>query len=282
MHRLHSRLTTRSLMLWSAFNLAGGVLAAQQEGQALQEWTLQNVRAALCVHFLMDSAQADKKLPKDYRTVRASDFPELSPAIKNLIAGEPEFQGWVPAQWCSIYVDQVKIGDQTLGATNPDLGDTQYLGAWLIGAVPVQETASPTKASYYIGTMRTPNWRIIRLAETSLIPVEYAEPAIGKVPEGLDDRYRVEMGRTIITWDGHLAGDSASTAPQANQTWHSLNSRGARIRAQVTLAPEKRQNVAGSLQIAGNDDLAKSLRASPIRMVGPIDWGGAGTLAFFR
>ena len=281
MHRLPSRLMSKSFTLWSILTLSGGAAAAQQS-QALQEWTLQNVRAAFCVHFLMDSAKADKELPKDYRTVRASDFPELSPAIRNLIAGEPEYQGWVPAEWCSIYYDQVTIGDQTLGDANPELGETQYLGAWLIGAMPVHETGPPAKASYFIATMRTPNWRMIRLAETSFIRMEYAEPAIGKVPEGLDDRYRVEMGRTIITWDGHLAGDSASGAPRMEQTWHSINSRGVKIRAVVNLTPEKRQNVAGSLQIAGNDDLAKSLRASPIRMVGPIDWGGAGTLSFVR
>lgn len=282
MRRLQLRLRSRYVLMWVALALAAASVSAQQSAQPLQEWTLQNVRASLCVHFLMDSAVADKELPKEFRTVRASDFPDLSPAVENLIAGEPEFQSWVPAQWCSFYYDQVKIGDQTLGNANPQLGDTQYLGAWLIGAVPTQEAGAPAKPSFFIGTMRTPNWRIIRLAETSLIRMDHAEPEIGKVPEGTDDRYRVEMGRTVITWDGHLAGDSARAATPSEQTWHSLNSRGARIRAQVTLSPEKRQNIAGSLQIAGNDDLAKSLRASPIRMVGPIDWGGTGSLSFVR
>jgi hypothetical protein len=265
-----------------AFSLAAASASAQQSGQSLQEWALQNIRASFCVHFLMDSVAADKELPKEFRTVRASDFPDLSPAVRTLITGEPEFQSWVPAKWCAFYFDQAKIGDQTLGDANPDLGHTQYLGAWLIGAVPTQDAGPPAKASYFIGTMRTPNWRLIRLAETSLIKMDYAEPELGKVPEGTDDRYRVKMGRTVITWDGHLAGDSARAATPSEQTWHALNSRGARIRAHVSLAPEKRQNIAGSLQIAGNDDLAKSLRASPIRMVGPIEWGGAGTLSFIR
>lgn len=283
MPRLCSAQISRSLPVWFALSLVAADLPAQESTQALQQWTLQNVRAALCVHFLMDSAAADKELPKQYRTIRASDFPELSPALKNLIAGEPEFQAWVPAQWCSFYYDQVKIGDQTLGEATPALDRTQYLGTWLIGAVPVQDPAGPpAAASYFIADLRTPNWRMIRLAETSFIRMDYAEPAIGKVPEGRDDRYRVEMGRTIITWDGHLAGDSAIAAPRAEQTWHSVNSRGVRIRANVTLAPQSRQNVAGTLQVAGNDDLAKSLRASPIRMVGPLDWGGVETLSFVR
>jgi hypothetical protein len=256
--------------------------SAQESTQVLQDWTLQNVRAAWCVHFLMDSAAADKELPKEFRTVRASEFPELSPAVRTLMTGEPEYQGWVPAQWCSFYFDQAQIGDQTMGDPNPDLSKTQYVGVWLIGSVPASERQSPVKPSYYIATMRTPNWRLIRLAETALIRMEYAEPHIGKVPEGVDDRYRIEMGRTIITFDGHLAGDSASTASLSEQTWWSLGSRGARIVAQLRMQAEKRQNVAGTLQIAGNDDLAKSLRASPIRMVGPMQWGGTGTISFAR
>lgn len=280
---LRSTLIPKSLPVWFAFAVAGSPVEAQQSTQTLQEWTLQNVRVSWCVHFLMDSTEADKELPGEFRALRAEGFPQLSPAVKNLISGEPEFQAWIPAQWCSFYVDQVKINDQVLGSDTPELDATQYLGIWLIGAAPSREPrGDSTIPSYYIGTMRTPNWRMIRLAETSFIRMDYAEPAIGKVPESTEDRYKVEMGRTVITWDGHLAGDSASAAPAAEQVWWSLNSRGARIRAQVRMAAEKRQNVAGSLQIAGNDRLAKSLRNSPIRMVGPLIWGGMGTLSFVR
>lgn len=282
MRRLSTRLISRSFLAWLVLALAGHD-GAHAQATALQEWTLQNFRASVCVHFLMDSVAADKELPKEYRTVRAQDFPDLAPALKTLITGEPEYQGWVPAQWCSFYYDQLKVGDQSMGDASPDLSHTQYLGAYLIGAVPVLDGATPATPSYYIATLRTPNWRWIRLAETSFIKMEFAERSIGKVPEGTDDRFRVEMsGRTVITWDGHLAGDSAWAAPRSEQTWYALNSRGARIRAVVTMAPEKRQNVAGSLQIAGNDPVAKSLRASPIRMVGPLSWGGSGTLSFAR
>ncbi len=278
---LRSNRWYRPLLLGFALALGGAPLGAQESGQALQEWTLQNIRAAWCVHFLMDSVAADKELPREYRPVRAAAFPSLSPAISHLVAGEPEFQAWVPALWCSFYSDQVKIGDQVLGDANPEPDKRQYLGVWLIGAAGSRPGEDSTPA-YYMATLRSPNWRMIRLAETSLIRVEHAEPAMGKVPEHSDDRYRVAMGKTIITWDGHLAGDSAGAAPAVGQIWLGLNSRGARIRGSLDLRAEKRQNVAGSLQIAGNDDLAKSLRASPIRMVGPISWGGTGTLTFSR
>jgi hypothetical protein len=276
-------MVSRVSVLACGLALVSSGARAQQSSQTVQEWTLQNVRASWCVHFLMDSTQADKEIPKEFRPVRAAEFPVLSPAVRNLITGEPEFAGWVPAQFCAYHFDQAKVGDQTLGDANPELDKTQFLGAWLIGAVPVGAAEAPTTASYYVATLRTPNWRFIRLAETSLIRMEYAEPLIGKVPESTEDRYRVEIGRrTSITWDGHLAGDSAQAASGAEQVWWSLNSRGARLRAEVRLTPEKSQSVAGTLQIAGNDPLAKSLRASPIRMVGPVNWGGSGWLSFSR
>ena len=38
----------------------------------------------------------------------------------------------------------------------------------------------------------------------------------------------------------------------------------------------------GSLQVEGNDDFAKAIKASPIRFVGPALLGGGGELAFGR
>jgi hypothetical protein len=38
----------------------------------------------------------------------------------------------------------------------------------------------------------------------------------------------------------------------------------------------------GSLKVEGKDDLAKLLKASPIRFVGPVYQGGTGSLQFSR
>jgi hypothetical protein len=38
----------------------------------------------------------------------------------------------------------------------------------------------------------------------------------------------------------------------------------------------------GSLKVEGKDDLAKLLKASPIRFVGPVYQGGTGSLHFGR
>ena len=252
-----------------------------QSGQAAQEWTLQNIRASWCVNFLMDSTAAEKELPRGFRPRRAADFPELTTALQNLIKNEPEYQSWVPAQFCSSHFDQLKVGDHTLGSASPSLEDTQFVGAWLIGASLGQGQAE-TMPSYYVANLRTSIWRLVRIAETAFIPVEYAEPGIGKVPESTEDRYRVTMGRTVITWDGHLAGDSAWAVPATEQTWYVVSSRGAKVAAAVRTGPQSAQYTVGTLQVVGNDDVAKSMRASPIRMVGPVTWGGDESIIFTR
>lgn len=272
----------RVLPLTMGLMLGAGAPNHAQQVPTRQAWELQNLRATWCIYFLMDSTTADKELPSEFRPRRAADFPDLSLAIRSLVLNEPTYQGWVPAQFCAAHFDQATVGDQTVGAVAPPLEETQFLGMWLIGASPVSGEGPATEPSFYIVTLRTPNWRIIRLAETSLIRIEHAEPLIGKVPESTEDRYQVKMGRTLITWDGHLAGDSAWSAPPQNEKWWSLNSRGARLLADVQIRPDSAQNVAGTLQIVGRDDLAKSLRASPIRMVGPVTWGGSGSIVFSR
>jgi hypothetical protein len=273
----------RVVLIWSSLFVFESASIEAQSSQTVQEWTVQNLRASWCVHFLMDSTVADKVMPREFRPVRATDFPDVSIAVRNVMKSDSTYRNWVPAEFCAVHFDQVTVGDQILGAPSPELDKAQFLGTWLIGGVPSNAPAEPvTSPTFFVATMRTANWRLIRLAETSLIPVEYAEPSIGKVPESAEDRFRITMGKTVITWDGHLAGDSAWAAPRTEQTWWALSSRGARLYARVGFQPEKTQNIVGALQIAGNDDLAKSLRASPIRMVGPLSWGGSGSIAFSR
>lgn len=262
--------------------VASSLVRAQQSPQVVQQWTLDNLRAQWCIHFLIEPAAAEDELPRGFRTRPASDFPGISPALGTLIRSEPNYATWIPSQFCSAHFDQAKLGETIMGDTNPPIGDTQYFGVWLIAAYPAATSSDSAIQTYYAAMLRTSNWRLIRLAETALIPVQYAEPFAGKVPESPEDRYRVKMGGTVLTWDGHRAGDSAWTAPPSRQKWWVINSRAARLIVDVQIQPDSAQNVAGTLQILGKDDLAKSLRASPIRMVGPAMWGGSGSIQFSR
>jgi hypothetical protein len=50
----------------------------------------------------------------------------------------------------------------------------------------------------------------------------------------------------------------------------------------VTFTPEWSRPLVGVLSVEGKDDLAKALKASPIRFVGPRYYGGKGELRFSR
>jgi len=109
-----------------------------------------------------------------------------------------------------------------------------------------------------------------------------AEVTVGKVPESNEDLYQVRIGRTVIRWEGHRAGASAWAAPAVEENWYTDSARNSRITGLASFRPDSAQSIAGTLGIVGKDDLAKSLRASPIRMVGPMMWGGGGKIDFSK
>lgn len=272
--------TARCLLLSGLVALAGNAAVAAQDQNA-QSWQLRNLRARWCVYFLMDSATAEKKLPGGYSPRSAQGFPGLSPAITRLIHDEPTYTNWIPAQLCASHFDRALVDEHPVGDSAASLDKAQALITWLIGAggPSVEGESQPT---YYIAELRSDNWRLLRQGELWALRGDRAEPTVGKVPESTEDLYQVRIGRTVVTWEGHLAGDSASAAAPVEENWYTTSTRNSRIRATARFTPDSAQSVAGTLRIVGKDDLAKSLRASPIRMVGPMMWGGGGSIQFTK
>jgi hypothetical protein len=229
----------------------------------------------------MYSATAEKKLPGGYRPRSAQDFPGLSPAISRLIHDEPTYGSWIPAQRCTSHFDRALVDERPVGDSAASLDKAQALITWVIGAGG-PSVESQGQATYYVVELRSDNWRLLRQGEIWALRGERAEPTVGKVPESTEDLYQVRIGRTVVTWEGHLAGDSASAGAPIQESWYTTSMRNSRIRAQAVFSPESAQSVAGTLRIVGKDDLAKSLRASPIRMVGPMMWGGGGSIQFSK
>lgn len=271
----------RALVVTGLVTLGAHSTSAAQNQQA-QSWQFNHIRARWCVYFLMDSTTADKKLPGSYRPRTARDFPGLSPAIVRLIRDEPNYGAWIPAQFCSSHFDRARVDDQQVGDSAATLKDSHVLATWLIGASPVADSTSGGRPTYFLAELRSDNWRLLRQAELWALRGDRAETEVGKVPESTEDLFQVRIGRTVIRWEGHLAGDSAWAAPAVEEGWLMDSARNARISGLVSFRPDSAQSIAGTLRIEGKDDLAKSLRASPIRMVGPMMWGGGGKIDFTK
>ena len=103
--------------------------------------------------------------------------------------------------------------------------------------------------------------------------------AFGKVPGSSDDRYEIRYDRTTLIWDGRTTGDSTA-APAITPGWVARARGGRLLSVEQQLEPVGARLMVGALRIEGKGELAQALTASPIRYVGPIVWGGSGTMTF--
>ena len=66
------------------------------------------------------------------------------------------------------------------------------------------------------------------------------------------------------------------------ESWSVSGLRGQMWNARLIRTPSWSRPLVGSLTVEGKGDLAKALKASPIRFVGPLYIGGGGELHFSR
>ncbi|MGE3526601.1 MAG: hypothetical protein AB7I33_11845 [Gemmatimonadales bacterium] len=256
-----------------------GILPAQEsQPEVRQAWRLKNFRANWCIHFLLDSTTADKRMPGDFVPAKASTVPDLAPGVRARIVEEPGLADMIPSELCILRYDTTEVGDRVIAADRSDLDHSQFLVYWLIAATH-EKVPGPV---YFAKWIRTREFRLTRMAETALINLQDVEGVAGKAEISQEDLYQVKIGRTQITWEGHLAGDSSVAATPTTQQWVFVTARGARVPVAVDLQPEKSQLMVGYLRIVGKDELAKALNAADVRLFGPLEWGGGGSITFRR
>jgi hypothetical protein len=161
----------------------------------------------------------------------------------------------------------------------------QLFGLWTVSAA---ESGSGTKRDLALLLLAS-NGRLIKSANGMGHQIRQLEARIGKVPEvdingvpSTDDRFQVKIGKTLIIWDGHPARDSAQTNGSVEIVWASRGESGEKGNGKLSLTPQWSSPMVGSLKVEGKDDLAKALRASPVRFVGPVYGGGGGQIQFTR
>jgi len=277
---------TRSTVITGILILAFGAWSSpvRLEGQDAydpqSQWNLVGLRTGFCIDFLMDSTAATKqvrKVDKGYLVVPARHYVRLNPALEGLVGRRPEFAQWIPASVCIISADEVTVGGRTV--TDDDPEKRQMVGFWGIAARPANQLLSDS--IMVVPVLFTNNHKIDRNSELQGLKVDTVEEDRGDEPDKPGDRfYEVRVKKADIHWTGHMAGTPAAAEPR---TWTLMFKGNGSIPwfADVRLEPGEQQFVVGSLRIQGKDDLAKALKASPIRMQGPAFWGGSGSFSFF-
>lgn len=254
-------------------------LAAQGHTSQVKDervWSLEGLRAGFCVRFLSNPEMAARELKDGFHLLRADQDPTLHPALRRVVETQPEFASWSPSNLCFYYSDAVKVGNQRIAER--DARKAQMLGVWTLGAV---EQESGRRRDIVLDFLASRE-RLRGVAAANLVQLHEAEAAFRAATDTSTDQYLLTIEKTQLVWSGRATGDSSRVEQPIVDSWWVPGVRGVTWSAQLALAPTWSRPVVGSLRVEGKGDLAKMLKASPIRFVGPFYRGGGGELKFSR
>ena len=239
-------------------------------------WTIEGLRTGQCVRFLLDPSVARRVLHDATRLLPASRDETLHPALRGVIDGQPEFATWTASSLCLFYSDALTIGGRRFGGKNPR--KRQMLGLWTVAASEQGSGARQDVVLDFFGVAGG----LVQAAGYAKVKLSEAQSSVSKVPGTDNDLYEVKIGKTRLSWNGRAVGDSTRVEQPIHESWLAKGTSGTVWRVDATLKPEWSRPLVGVLSVEGKDDLAKALKASPIRFVGPLYQGGGGELRFSR
>jgi hypothetical protein len=253
--------------------VALGVGASRAAAQKADEtWRFDGLRNGYCIEFLVDSALIRSLLPEGATPMRADRMQNLHPAIARTVADQPEYGPWTPASACFFMFDQVVVAGRPLpasGAAGEMIGFVSYSARLL---------EDRGRGGDVLDMLVVSNWKGMRSADEQGLRLERSRPTVEDLPNSTSRRISMKIGGTTLRWEGRDAADSTAVSAPLERRWL-VKGADRRYRfVTMRLAPVSSRSLIGSLLVQGNGDLAKALRSSPIRHVGPGVRGGSGEL----
>jgi hypothetical protein len=257
----------------------GPSLLSAQTADELKEsrnWGFQGLRAGYCVRFLVEPGAAAKELRQGFHLLTAQQDQLLHPALRQVLQSQPEFASWIPSNICFYFMDAVQVGRNRV--VERDRRSYQMIGVWTLAALEQKEGARRD----LVLDMYASRAGLLRAAEAAQIRLHEAHSVVSDRADSSSDAYSIKVGKTLLVWTGRPAGDSSRVEQSLQESWSVSGRRGNIKAARLVLQPAWSWPLVGSLRVEGKGDLAKALKASPIRFVGPLYRGGRGQLLFFR
>jgi hypothetical protein len=254
-------------------------LAAQtaQDPKDTQIWDLQGLRAGYCVRFLLDAGKAPDTPKNQFLLVRADRDAHLHPALRQVVTTQPEFASWTPSKLCFYYLDAVQIGDRRLADKRHR--KPQMVAIWSMATVVRQ---SGTQRDYVV-ELYGERGGLKRAAEGAGVAMEEVRSSVADAADTIPDVYTVNIGKTLLVWNGRPGSGNTQVTQPILESWSMVGLRSLGIwQTELELSPQWSQPLVGSFRVEGKGDLAKALKASPIRFVGPLYRGGGAKLRFRR
>lgn len=249
---------------------------AAAAGQSSSRISLEDVTWGTCVHFLVSPELVGKLLPRDAVPLQAGQGVGLPVAVQYVLREQADFAAWSPASLCLYRPRALEIEGRRIGGEGLE---PETIGLLTIAA----RFGADAARSQFVAGLFTTNWRVEKSVETNRSAVDFETMRVqfGKAPKSDDDRLSVRIGRVTLVWDGHPAADSAAAGP-VTQLGSAEGRDGKPWGLDLELRPERTRSMVGALLVQGKGDLAKALRASPVRFVGPYVEGGSGALTLHR
>ena len=178
---------------------------------------------------------------------------------------------------CFAEARSISVADRSYSLEN----EREVVGYWGIAAT--RSAGTPRLDQWYVAQLWANDWHVEKLTEAAYIPMEVFKRALDPVPESVNHRYEIRIGKTILSWSGQVVGrdsTAATATPPANLILE--GQRHIAWNATVSSDPQWTRFLPGVFNVQGKDDLAQALKASPIRMFGPMYWGGDARVEFSR
>ena len=265
------------LSLAAATFCGAGTLLSQDtaDGRQGPVWTLEGLQVGQCVRFLMDPESAAKQLRPGSRLLRADQDQNLHPSLRTVVDHQAEFASWAPASLCLYYADAIRLGARRLGSKDPR--KRQMLGVWVVAA-----TEQGGGRRDIVLELFGASGELAHSAGQAKVKLREAQSSRSKPVQSENDLYDVRVGKTRLIWNGRPTGDSTRVESPLRQLWLTKGASGTVWRVQTTLRPTWTRPLVGVLTVEGKDDLAKALKASPTRFVGPLYFGGSAEHSFSK
>lgn len=247
-------------------------LASPLAAQGGLHWNFANLQQGYCITFLVSPADAPGLLPSDAQAVRLDAMKNAPAVLARVLADQPEYAAWMPAAVCIYRFGRADGGGKELIAP---AGESEMIGAILFGA----RVAAGQPDNGVAGSLLfTNDKRIARSSDSSRVSFRQVKATFGKAAHGDDERHVISFGKTTLTWDGHSASDSLPVSAPIEQVWVMEGSRNRPVFLRWTLTATSSRSMVGALVVQGKDKLAKVMRSSPIRYLGPVYQGGRAEL----
>lgn len=253
---------------------AAGATRATAQTPKEAHWSLEGNHGGYCIWYLADPQLAKDLVPDNTVLTPAGNGAGLPAFLMRTVQDEPRFAQWIPATICIGYYDRVTANGATIAQGK---GDRLVIVA--TSALAAEGARGIHGATNYLVDFMTNDRAVARAAENVGFTMGGIDVMSRAADEGQDPELTIRFDGVAITWSGHAIGDSG-VGKTRSVSFGYAGARTTNWLIQLETTPATDRLMAGALQVVGRNTLAKALKTSPGRSIGPQESGGTTTLTF--